>query len=98
MVGGVTELMRVAALADRYGKRVIPHGYKSNITVACNLAFLGQSNREEILEYSTSQSPLRWQTTNEHFEIGNDGRVEVPARPGLGVTLNVQTLAAYRAT
>ena len=96
MCGGLTELMRIAKLAKRLKKRVVPHGYKSNITLACNLAFLGQLWREEMLEYSTSRSPLRWELTHERFEIGADGKVAVPSAPGLGVSLNLEVLQRYR--
>jgi L-rhamnonate dehydratase len=96
MVGGLTELKRVAQLAKSLGKRVVTHGYKSNITIAANLAFLAQHEDEEILEYSTSQSPLRWELTQERFPIESDGRVTVPDRPGLGVSLNEETLKRYR--
>ncbi len=96
MVGGLSELKRVAEVAKKFGKRVVTHGYKSNITIACNLAFLGQHEDEEVLEYSTSQSPLRWELTNERFPIDADGMVEVPTAPGLGVTLNQATVAKYR--
>jgi L-alanine-DL-glutamate epimerase-like enolase superfamily enzyme len=96
MAGGLTELKRIAAMAHQRGKRVVPHGYKSNITIACNLAFLAQTRDEEVLEYSTSQSPLRWALTNEQFEIGGDGKVAVPTVPGLGVSLNAATMEKYR--
>lgn len=96
MVGGITELMRVAELARNRGKRVVTHGYKSNITIAANLAFLSQHWMDEPCEYSTSQSPLRWRLTKEDFPIGADGRVAVPQGPGLGVTLNPETVAKFR--
>jgi L-alanine-DL-glutamate epimerase-like enolase superfamily enzyme len=96
MVGGLTELMRISDLAQRRGKRLVTHGYKSNITIAANLAFLSQHWMDEPCEYSTSQSPLRWQLTNEAFPIGTDGRIAVPERPGLGVSLNAETVARYR--
>jgi L-rhamnonate dehydratase len=96
MVGGITELMRLASLAARLGKRVVTHGYKSNITIAANLAFLSQNVDDEPCEYSTSQSPLRWHLTNEHFPIGSDGRIAVPDGPGLGVTLNARTMEAFK--
>ena len=96
MAGGLTELMRISALAQRLGRRVVTHGYKSNITIAANLAFLSQHWADEPLEYSTSESPLRWQLTNEEFPIGSDGRVAVPDLPGLGVSLNRQTVEKYR--
>ena len=96
MAGGLTELMRISGLAQRLGKRVVTHGYKSNITIAANLAFLSQHWMDEPCEYSTSQSPLRWDLTHETFPIGADGRIAVPDRPGLGVSLNPETVSKYR--
>ena len=96
MVGGITELMRLSALASARGKRVVPHGYKSNITIGANLGFLAQHWADEPCEYSTSMSPLRWDLTREDFPIGPDGRIAVPEEPGLGVSLNLATVAKYR--
>jgi L-rhamnonate dehydratase len=96
MAGGITELMRIAEAARLRAKRVVTHGYKSNITIAANLAFLSQHWMDEPCEYSTSQSPLRWHLTREDFPIGGDGRVAVPEGPGLGVSLNLETVAKYR--
>jgi L-alanine-DL-glutamate epimerase-like enolase superfamily enzyme len=97
MCGGLTELMRIAKLAKRQKKRVVTHGYKSNITIAANLAFLSQHWADEPAEYSTSQSPLRWELTNESFPIGADGRIAVPESPGLGVSLSERALEKFRA-
>ena len=36
MAGGLTELKRIASLAKQRDRRVVPHGYKSNITIACS--------------------------------------------------------------
>ena len=96
MVGGMTELLRLAKLARKRKKRVVTHGYKSNITIAANLAFLSQHVDDEPCEYSTSQSPLRWELTKEAFPIGPDGRVAIPEGPGLGVCLNERTVEKYR--
>ena len=51
---------------------------------------------DEPCEYSTSTSPLRWELTREDFPIGPDGRIAVPEEPGLGVSLNLATVAKYR--
>lgn len=96
MAGGITELMRISALAKRLGRRVVTHGYKSNITIAANLGFLSQHWMDEPCEYSTSQSPLRWELTREAFPIGPDGRIAVPDAPGLGVSLDPATVEKYR--
>ena len=77
-------------------KRIIPHGYKSNVLLATNLAFLSQHWTEEWLEYSIADSPLRWEMTHEKLPIGSDGRVAVPQGPGLGVALDEAAIAKYR--
>lgn len=95
MVGGFTGLRRIAQAALARGKRVITHGYKTNIEIAANLHFLANHPDEELLEYSTSKSPLRWHTTNEEFAVDADGMVAVPTTPGLGVTLNWEFLRQH---
>jgi L-rhamnonate dehydratase len=96
MSGGLTELMRIAAVAKKRCKRVVTHGYKSNITIGANLAFLSQHWDDEPAEYSTSESPLRWNLTRERFDIGPDGRIQVPEQPGLGVSLDPATMEKFR--
>jgi L-alanine-DL-glutamate epimerase-like enolase superfamily enzyme len=96
MVGGFTGLRRIADAARERGKRVLPHGYKTNIEIAANLQFLANHRDTELLEYSTSQSPLRWEATREEIKIEPDGYVTVPQRPGLGVTLNPSIVEKYR--
>jgi len=95
-VGGFTGILQVAAAAYARGKRVITHGYKTNIEIAANLHFLASQPVVEPLEFSLSHSPLRWHTTVEHFPVEEDGCVRVPHSPGLGVTLNPETIERYR--
>jgi len=95
-VGGFTGIQQIASAAYARGKRVITHGYKTNIEIAANLHFLAAQPNEEPLEYSLSHSPLRWQTTREHFPVEDDGCVCVPQAAGLGVTLNPDTIERYR--
>lgn len=95
-VGGFTGIQQIASAAYARGKRVITHGYKSNIEIAANLHFLAAQPRQELLEFSLSHSPLRWHTTLEHFPVEEDGYVQVPQAPGLGVTLNQETVERYR--
>ena len=95
-VGGFTGILKVAAAAAERGKRVITHGYKSNIEIAANLHFLAAQKKEEILEYSLSHSPLRWKTTLEHFPVERDGCVIVPQEPGLGVNLSPEIVNLYQ--
>ena len=65
-------------------------------TIAANLAFLSQHWDDEPAEYSTSQSPIRWNLTRERFDIGSDGRIQVPEAPGLGISLDPATIEKFR--
>jgi L-rhamnonate dehydratase len=95
MVGGFTGIQKIAAAAKARGKRVIPHGYKTNIEIAANLHFLAAHHDDELLEFSTSTSPLRWEMTNEQLPVAPDGYVTVPTRPGLGVTLSEAAIKKF---
>jgi L-alanine-DL-glutamate epimerase-like enolase superfamily enzyme len=95
-VGGITEMGEIAAVARAAGVRLVPHGYRSNLLLATNLALLAAADSEEWLEFSVSDSPLRWGVTKGRLPVGPDGRVAVPQGPGLGVTLDEDAIAPYR--
>jgi L-alanine-DL-glutamate epimerase-like enolase superfamily enzyme len=96
MVGGLSEMMIISSMAKDAGRRIVPHGYKTNILIAINLNFLSQHWEEEMIEYSLSASPLLKQLTNQTFSLDSDGMVSVPMAPGLGVTLNENALSTFR--
>lgn len=96
MAGGFTAIRKIAAAAKQRGKRVITHGYKTNIEIAANLHFLANHEDTELLEYSTSHSPLRWEMTTQSIALDADGTARVPQSPGLGVHLDHAAVARYR--
>jgi L-alanine-DL-glutamate epimerase-like enolase superfamily enzyme len=96
VVGGYSEILKVAQMVRQRGKRIVPHGYKTNLLIATNLHFLAQHVVEEMCEYSTSESPLRWELTKERFPIAADGTVAVPEGPGVGVSLDPIAIERYR--
>ncbi|MBY4677436.1 mandelate racemase/muconate lactonizing enzyme family protein [Marinobacterium arenosum] len=95
-VGGFTALQQLAEMAARAGSRLIPHGWNTDLTLAANLQFLAVQPLAEYAEFSTSASPLRWQLAKNGPGIDSDGMIPVPQGPGLGVTLNEETVARYR--
>jgi L-alanine-DL-glutamate epimerase-like enolase superfamily enzyme len=99
MVGGFTGIARIAAEARAREIPVVPHGYRTSILVAANAHFLAaQPDDAALMEYSLSESPLRHETTVERLPVEADGTVLVPAGPGLGLTLNEETVARYAFT
>lgn len=88
--GGLTEIQRIADLAELHGVQVIPHGWKSGITAACGRHFHAAIINAEYFEFLSPHlydSPLRTRLVTPEPKI-EDGRMALPSDPGLGVELN----------
>jgi D-galactarolactone cycloisomerase len=103
-VGGITEMQRVAALANTCGVLVNPHVWGSPVMIAATLhlaATLPSCPRarapqpfvqEPVMEFDRTPSALREELCERPFDQ-EGGYVAVPAGPGLGIQVNEQVLA-----
>ncbi|MFE4836211.1 mandelate racemase/muconate lactonizing enzyme family protein [Arthrobacter sp. NPDC056691] len=82
-VGGITQFLRLAALADERGLGLAPH-----FAMEIHLHLAAAYPREPWVEHFDWLDPL----FNERLET-KDGRMIVPDRPGLGVSLSDQARA-----
>jgi galactonate dehydratase len=89
--GGISEVKKIAALAEAYYVQVAPHNPQGPVsTAAC--AHLGMAIPNfSILEYVLS--PRRERVLKEPWPV-EKGHLIVPDRPGLGVDLDEAALAA----
>lgn len=92
--GGITHMDKIATQAAQYGIPFLPHGYSTDIIIAANLQLIAAHQNAPLLEYCIEDSPLRWDLINEDFPVA-DGSVEIPDRPGLGITLDRDVLQRY---
>lgn len=81
-VGGITPFLRVAALADHKGVRIAPH-----FAMELHLHLAAAQPRETWVEHFDWLEPL----FEERLEL-REGRMVVPNRPGLGLTLSDQAV------
>ena len=95
MFGGFTEVLRLARMLEGTGRRIVPHAYNTDITIAANLHFLATQQDVGLIEYSTSPSRLRRDLVHGLPPIGDDGTIPVPGGPGLGVTLNADAVEEF---
>ena len=93
--GGFTEALQLAQLLDSTGRRIVPHAYNTDLTIAANLHFLATRQDAELIEYSTSPSHLRRSLVRGLAPIDADGMIPIPTGPGLGVTLNHDAIAEF---
>jgi len=95
-VGGFTEAMKVASLAVDRGVPVVNHGFTTYINVAAALHFLNSIPNSFILEFVVEeQTTLRDHITRQKF-VAQDGYLEIPEAPGIGVDLDEEGIAKYR--
>ncbi|MBS7706488.1 mandelate racemase/muconate lactonizing enzyme family protein [Chelatococcus asaccharovorans] len=96
-VGGISETLRIVHHAEARGARVIPHCWSTDILVAATLHVLAVQRDAPYLEFNATDNPLRTDLLVEPMRVV-DGFVRVPDGPGLGITLNDDTIARYRWT
>ncbi|MEA2780650.1 MAG: L-rhamnonate dehydratase [Rhodospirillaceae bacterium] len=94
-VGGISEAMRIAALAEARGVQMIPHCWATDILVAATLHVIATLRTCPYLEYNVTDNPLRTQLLAAPIRP-EDGMVAVPTGPGLGITLDETTIARYQ--
>jgi L-talarate/galactarate dehydratase len=87
-VGGITPFLKIAALADHAGLMLAPH-----FAMELHIHLAAAYPRDPWVEHFEWLEPL----FNERIEI-RDGRMQVPTRPGLGLSLSEQARGWTRET
>jgi L-alanine-DL-glutamate epimerase-like enolase superfamily enzyme len=97
-VGGLTEAKRVCTLAEQRGLRIVPHLWKSGISIAA-AAHLAATTANcgfiEFLPDELCESSLRRELVSNELQMV-DGEIALPRRSGLGVDLNRDALARFK--
>ncbi|MEZ4774720.1 MAG: mandelate racemase/muconate lactonizing enzyme family protein [Bacteroidia bacterium] len=87
IIGGITEAMRVATLAQTYQLELAPHCWGSAFSFMAGINVAFASPAATIIEFSSGGNPMMYDLVNEKIAAVN-GRIEAPRTPGLGVTPN----------
>jgi D-galactarolactone cycloisomerase len=102
LAGGLSECRNIAYLASAYNVRCIPHAWGTCVCLAATLQMLAATPdypprllpEEPMLEVDTTPNPLRDELAVEPIGI-EDGYVQVPDIPGIGVEINRGQLARW---
>ena len=79
--------MRIAAIASANQILLAPHLWGGALMFAAGLQVCAASPAAHIIEYSLGANPILFELA-EQGPVLKDGMVEIPDRPGLGVTIN----------
>ena len=92
VLGGVTEFMKVAALAQAHDLDIAPHGSQD-----IHIHLVAAIPNGLILEfYRDTVDPLWGKTYHHTLTLNDDGTVSPPTVPGIGIDPNYEVLAPHR--
>jgi L-rhamnonate dehydratase len=93
--GGFTVARKIVHMAERANVLVIPHSWSSDLLTAASLHLNAFQRRAVFIEFNTSQGPLSRELVKSPLRL-QDGFLEVPSAPGLGVEVNHDVIEKYR--
>ncbi|WP_341840779.1 galactonate dehydratase [Chitinophaga caseinilytica] len=87
--GGLSEVRRIAALADAYRVALAPHNPQGPVSTAASIELGFATPSYAICESVHSDVPWREEVVSEGFVVEKKGRIVKPNnRPGLGIEIN----------
>ncbi len=94
--GGITECLRIAAMASAYKLEVHPHTSMTGLNMAASIHFLASIDNGGYFEGDVSKANLfRDELTSAPFELSKDGTVRPLEGPGIGVEVNEDFLKSH---
>jgi L-alanine-DL-glutamate epimerase-like enolase superfamily enzyme len=93
-VGGLSELRRIAWLAEEAGIEVVPHGWNTAIGLATDLQFGASLSGRSFVEFNVGNTLIE-QLAYPPFRLDKDGCLEVPSTPGLGIEIDRDVLKKF---
>jgi L-alanine-DL-glutamate epimerase-like enolase superfamily enzyme len=94
IAGGITETLRIAALAATHGHTMAPHLWGGAVLFASGLHLAAATPCVTTLEFSRGENPLLHELLEEPFELV-DGFIVPSDRPGLGVRLRGDVVRSF---
>jgi D-galactarolactone cycloisomerase len=90
-VGGLSEMRRIAWMAESHGIEVVPHGWNTVLGVAADLHFTSTLATRTFVEFNVG-NPLVEELADAPFQLDAEGCLPVSDSPGLGIEIDVQKL------
>ena len=96
-VGGITETRRVAQLAEDFGQVCVCHSFGPGLLIPATLQVVGSTNIpyvENVYYPPVITYEIRDSLLTEELRV-EDGYIDVPSKPGLGVELDIDMVEKY---
>ena len=90
-VGGISEQIQIARMANAFGVRYIGHGWNTAVGLAADLHLAAAFPTTDFVEY-IGGSPYVDKITTQGWKLDEDGMLAIPQKPGLGIELDKDAL------
>ena len=96
--GGITEALRIAAMASAYKLPIHPHSSMTGLNHAASIHFLAAIDNGGYFEGDVSRAnKFRDELCSKPYEVDRDGNVWPLEKPGLGLEVNEEFLLKHPA-
>ncbi|MGD0226783.1 MAG: mandelate racemase/muconate lactonizing enzyme family protein [Terriglobia bacterium] len=93
-VGGLSEMRRIAWMAEEHAIELVPHGWNTAIGVAADAHLVASLPSRSFVEFNVG-NPLVEELISPPFRLDSEGCLPVPAGPGLGIELDRDRLRMF---
>jgi len=93
-VGGLSEQRRIGWMAEDHHVRLYPHGWNTAIGLAADLQLASVLPGTRYVEYRPGSAYID-ELVDTPWTPAKDGTLDIPQTPGLGISLNPDTVAKY---
>jgi galactonate dehydratase len=88
--GGITEIRKIANLAETYGVEIAPHQCSGPVGHVASLTAMSVCRNFLIQEWEAADDAVYQELTDGSYPAQQNGYVELSERPGLGLRINVE--------
>jgi len=99
---GITGIRKLSVMADSVGRLIAPHvctNGNNGLHLAATLQALGTVSNCPLIEYAFDPPALTPETLQpiliDPITIDEQGYVEIPQKPGIGIEINEELIAEY---
>ncbi len=94
-IGGITPATDVARDANSARVTYVNHTFTTQLALSASLQPYAGLELHELCEYPLEASPLACGLTHEKLERDDAGQIRLPEEPGLGMSINLDTVRRY---
>lgn len=91
--GGITEIRRIAALAETYQAEISPHMWYGPVAHTASIHAIASAHNFLIQEWDGVSDALFTEWTRGSYPVPKNGFVKLPSKPGLGIEMDFELIA-----